>query len=71
MLFRSGGGLAEKTGDVKKFMSAFGETGEQISTINRSVNNVTSVVNQAGAIATGVKVAATYMMENILKRKGV
>ncbi len=66
-----GGGLAEGTGDVKKFMSALGETGQQISTINRSVNNVASVVHQAGAIATGVKVAATYMVENILKRKGV
>jgi uncharacterized protein YoxC len=64
-----GGGVAEHTDDVKKFMSALGETGDQIKTINRSVNNVTSILGQAGAFATGIKVGARYLLENYLKNK--
>jgi uncharacterized protein YoxC len=64
-----GGGVAEHTGDVKRFMSALGETGTQISTINRSIGVVTSLLNQAGAVATGAKVAGTYLLESYLKRK--
>ncbi|MDD2501187.1 MAG: DUF948 domain-containing protein [Geobacter sp.] len=64
-----GGGVAEHTDDVKRFMSALGETGTQITTINRSVGVVTGLLNQAGAVATGVKVAGTYLLESYLKRK--
>ena len=64
-----GGGVAEHTDDVKRFMSALGDTGTQISSINRSVGAVTGLLNQAGAVATGVKVAGTYLLENYLKRK--
>ena len=64
-----GGGVAEHTDDVKRFMSALGETGTQISTINRSVGVVTGLLNQAGAVSTGIKVAGTYLLENYLKRK--
>ncbi len=64
-----GGGVAQHTDDVKRFMSALGETGTQISTINRSVSVVTGLLNQAGALATGAKVAGTYLLENYLKRK--
>ena len=64
-----GGGVAEHTDDVKRFMFALGETGTQISTINRSVGVVTGLLNQAGAVAAGVKVAGTYLLENYLKRK--
>ena len=64
-----GGGVAEHTDDVKRFMSALGDTGTQISSINRSVGVVTGLLNQAGAVATGVKVAGTYLLENYLKRK--
>lgn len=63
------GGVAEHTDDVKSFMSALGDTGTQISSINRSVGAVTGLLNQAGAVATGVKVAGTYLLENYLKRK--
>ncbi len=67
------GGVAERTGDVKKFMVALGETGDQISTINRSLNNVSAIVQQVSVMATGVKAAANYMMENLLikRTKGV
>ena len=64
-----GSGVAEHTDDVKRFMSALGESGAQISTINRSVGTVTGLLNQAGAVATGVKVAGTYLLESYLKRK--
>ncbi len=66
-------GVAEHTDDVKKFMTALGETGDQISTVNRSVGVVTNLFNQAGAWATGFKVAGTYLLERYLnrKRKGV
>ena len=64
-----GGGVAEHTDDVKRFMSALGDTGTQISSINRSVGVVTGLLNQAGAVATGVKVAGTYLLESYLKRK--
>ncbi|MCE1224934.1 MAG: DUF948 domain-containing protein [Geobacteraceae bacterium] len=64
-----GGGVAEHTDDVKRFMSALGDTGTQISSINRSVGAVTGLLNQAGAVATGVKVAGTYLLESYLKRK--
>src|SRR5690349_15440650 len=36
-----GGGIAEHTDDVKEFMSALGEAGENLHTINRSVRVVT------------------------------
>ena len=64
-----GGGVAERTDDVKKFMSALGDAGDQISTINRSVSTVTTVLGQAGAWATGARVAGKYLLESYLSRK--
>jgi len=64
-----GGGVAEHTDDVKKFMAALGETGSQISTINRSMGVVTTLLGQAGAWATGAKVAGKYLLERYLNRK--
>lgn len=64
-----GGGVAEHTDDVKRFMSALGDTGSQLSSINRSVGVVTGLLNQAGVVATGAKVAGKYLLENYLKRK--
>lgn len=64
-----GGGVAEHTGDIKKFMSALGETGEQVSTINRSVGAVTNLMGQAGVWVTGAKVAGKYLVERYLNRK--
>ena len=68
-----GSGVAEHTDDLKKFMSALGETGEQISTVNRSVGMVTNVLGQANAWATGAKVAGKFLLERYLnsKLKGV
>jgi len=73
-----GGGVAEHTDDVKRFMSALGDTGTQLSSVNRSVSVVTGLLNQAGVMATGARAgvmatgaraAGTYLLENYLKRK--
>jgi len=65
-----GGGVAEHTGDVKRFMTALGETGTNLSTINRSVSTVTNVLSTTSVWATGVKVAGKYIIESYLKKRG-
>lgn len=65
-----GGGIAEHTNDVKRFMSALGETGENLSTINRSASLVTGVLNTTSVWATGAKVAGKYLFEQFLKKRG-
>ena len=64
-----GSGVAEHTDEVKRFMVALGDTGTQLSSINRSVGVVTGVLSQAGAMATGFKVAGRYLLESYLRRK--
>ncbi len=64
-----GGGIAEHTDDVKCFMSALGETGTQLSLINRSVGVVNGMIGQVGAVATGFKVGGKYLLEQYLRRK--
>jgi len=65
-----GGGVAEHTDDVKRFMVALGETGTNLSTINRSVSTVTGVLNTTSAWVTGAKVAGKYLLERYLKKRG-
>ena len=65
-----GGGVAEHTDDVKRFMSALGETGDNLHTINRSVGVVTGILNTTSVWATGAKVAGTYVFERYLKKRG-
>ena len=65
-----GEGVTEHTDDVKRFMSALGETGTNLSTINRSVSVVTGVLNTTSVWATGAKVAGKYMLERYLKKRG-
>lgn len=63
-------GVAEHTDDVKRFMTALGETGTNLSTINRSVSVVTGVLNSTSAWVTGAKVAGKYVLERYLKKRG-
>ena len=65
-----GNEVAEHTNDVTRFMTALGETGTNLSTINRSVSVVTGVLNTTSTWATGAKVAGKYLLERYLKRKG-
>lgn len=66
----AGGGVAEHTDDLKRFMAALGETGTNLSTINRSVGVVTGVLNKTSVWATGAKVAGRYIFERYLKKRG-
>lgn len=65
-----GGGIAEHTDDVKCFMSALGETGNNLHSINRSVGVVTSVLNTTSVVATGIKTSGKYLIERYLKKRG-
>lgn len=65
-----GGGVAEHTDDVRCFMSALGETGSNLHTINRTVGAVTGVLNTTSVWITGAKVAGKYMFERYLKKRG-
>jgi uncharacterized protein YoxC len=65
-----GGGVAEHTDDVTRFMTALGETGNNLSTINRSVGVVTGILTTTSTWATGAKVAGKYLLERYFKRKG-
>lgn len=65
-----GEGVVEHTEDVKRFMSALGETGDNLHTINRSVGVVTNVLNTTSVWATGAKVAGKYVLERYLKKRG-
>lgn len=64
------GGIAEHTDDVKLFMTALGETGTNLSTINRSMSVVTGALITSSAWMTGAKVAGRYLLERYLKKKG-
>ncbi len=65
-----GEGVAEHTDDVRKFMTALGETGTNLNSINRSVGTVTTVLNTTSIWATGAKVAGQYLLEQYLKKRG-
>jgi uncharacterized protein YoxC len=65
-----GGGVAEHTEDVKLFMAALGETGSNLSTINRSVSGVARALNATSIWATGAKVAGKYVIGHYLKKRG-
>lgn len=65
-----GGGVVEHTAEVKRFMSALGETGDNLHTINRSVGLVTNVLSTTSVWATGAKVAGKYVLERYLKKRG-
>lgn len=63
-------GIAEHTADVKCFMSALGETGVNLHSVNHSVGLVTNILNTTSLWATGTKVAAKYVFERYLKKRG-
>jgi uncharacterized protein YoxC len=65
-----GGDVAEHADDLKRFMTALGETGDNLHTINRSVGVVTGVLNATTAWAVGAKVAGKYLFERYLIKRG-
>lgn len=64
-----GSGMAEHSDDIKRFLSALGDSGSKLETINRSVGLFAGLLQQAGTVVTGAKVAGGYLMENMIKRK--
>jgi uncharacterized protein YoxC len=65
-----GGEMSEHSDDVARFMSALGETGDNLHTINRTVGAVTGVLNTTSVWATGVKVAGKYLIERYIIKRG-
>lgn len=65
-----GSSFAEHTDVVARFMTALGETGNNLNTINRSMGVVTGVLNTTSAWTTGAKVAGKYVLERYLKKRG-
>jgi len=64
------GEVAEHTEDLNRFMTAMGETGVNLSTINRSVGVVAGLLSATSAWTTGAKVAGRYLLERYLKKRG-
>lgn len=64
------GDIAEHGDDFNRFMSALGETGANLHTINRSIGVVAGVLNTTSSWATGAKVAGKYVLERYLKKRG-
>lgn len=65
-----GGGFVEHSDDLNRFMTALGETGFNLSTLNRSVGVVAGVISATSAWTTGAKVAGKYLLERYLKKRG-
>lgn len=65
-----GGGVAEHTDDVRRFMTALGETGSSLTALNRSVGVFTNVMSLTSLWATGARAAGKYIVEYYLKKKG-
>jgi len=64
------GEVAQHTEDLNRFMTAMGETGVNLSTINRSVGVVAGLLSATSAWTTGAKVAGRYLLERYLKKRG-
>ncbi|HEY6871972.1 MAG TPA: DUF948 domain-containing protein [Geobacteraceae bacterium] len=60
---------AEKTGDVKLFMEALGDTGRNLRTINAVVGAVAGVLSTSSLWITGAK-AAGRLIRNRFSKKG-
>jgi uncharacterized protein YoxC len=65
-----GGGVAEHGDDLNRFMTALGETGVNLSTLNRTVGVVAGVISATSAWTAGAKVAGRYLLERYFKKRG-
>jgi uncharacterized protein YoxC len=61
--------VAGRVEDVEVFIAAVGDAGRNIRTINTIVGSVTSLAGKSSVWMTGAKVATSYLMERLLKRK--
>lgn len=61
---------SEKTGDVKLFMEALGETGRNLRVINTVVGAVAGVLSTSSLWITGAKVAGKFILNRVSKKGG-
>jgi uncharacterized protein YoxC len=64
------GEVAGHSEDLNRFMTALGETGINLSTLNRTVGVVAGLISTTSAWTTGAKVAGMYMLERYFKKRG-
>ena len=62
--------MAQHTDDLNRFMTALGETGVNLSTLNRTVGVVAGVISSTSAWTVGAKVAGKYVIERYFKKRG-
>jgi len=61
-------GVAGKVEDLEDFMDAVGETGRNISGINRVAGKVANVASKSSILVTGLKVTGSYLGNHLLNR---
>jgi len=64
------GGVAEHSDALNRFMTSLGETGVNLSTLNRTVGVVAGVISTTSAWTAGAKVAGRYLLERYFKKRG-
>ncbi len=64
------GGAAERVEDIKCFMSAVGETGRGLRTISTVVSGAAGALTTSSLWLTGAKVAGSFMMDKLIKKRG-
>jgi uncharacterized protein YoxC len=62
-------GAAEGMESVKSLMSAVGETGKSLHTIGSVVSNAAGALSRSTLWLTGAKVAGSYLMEKLTKKR--
>jgi uncharacterized protein YoxC len=62
-------GAATKTEDVKQFMEALGDTGRNLRTINNVVGAMAGVLASSSAWITGARVAGSFLLERLSKKR--
>lgn len=64
------GSAAERVEELQCFMSAVGETGRGLRTIGNVVGGIADVMSKSALWLTGAKVAASFMMDRMTKKRG-
>ena len=64
------GEVTERADNIKEFMEAVGDTGRGLRTINSVIGTVAGVVSRSTLWLTGAKVAGSFIMDRITKRRG-
>ena len=61
---------SEKTGDIKLFMEALGDTGRNLRTINSVAGTVAGFLSSSALWVTGAKVAGKFILNRVSKKGG-